>query len=78
VVVVDHVGREAESIVLFAEARVVTTTQQAGDRLRMAVGIVQVAEGIKRHPKRVDLPVRPLLDVTSINLKPQCVARLQS
>ena len=48
-----------------AEARIPAAAQQLIDRLRMAVGRVEVAQRIETQAERIDLAVRELLDMAS-------------
>src|SRR5207247_6250786 len=55
VLVENHRRREAEAVVRFAEARIMTAAQELIDRFAVAVGRVKIAERVKAKSERIDL-----------------------
>mgnify|MGYP000266768896 CR=1 FL=1 len=69
VVVPGDVRRVPQAVVRLAEAVVVRARDQLRDRLRVAVGRVQVEPRIDRHAERVHLPAGPHLDTAAVRLE---------
>ena len=64
----------AEAIVWTAEAVVASAWKQQRDRLRMAVGCVDVAKAIDGLSERIDLALRVQFDSRTIGAKAKRVA----
>ncbi len=78
VVVGDHLGAEAQSVVRLAEAGIPGTAQELIDRPAVAVAGIKVAERVEGESEGVDLPVRDILGVRAVAPEPIRVARVHA
>ena len=72
----DHRGGEAEAVVGFAEARIITAAQELIDGLAVAIRGIEVAERVEAQSKRVDLAPGVLLDAPAVEGEAIGVARI--
>ena len=69
--------REAEAVVLFADALVIAAVNEEIDGLRVGVGGVNVAALIEREAEGIGLPVRPQLETRAIGAEAIGVAAVE-
>ena len=63
---IHHRRDETKAAVRLAETGIVSAAHQLVNRLAVAIGRKAVAQRVHRHPERIDLPPRKLLDSRSV------------
>ncbi len=76
-VLLDRPRGEAEAVVGLAEALVVAAAQEFGDRFRLAITGIEVAQGVEGQAERVDLTMRDVFEARAVRLETVDVARLE-